>query len=140
MPVVESRIRNGTLVFTLSGTKAWSCQVLDVRCTPSFSKGDSVETLCGDLTVPATETTWVLKGKIVSDFAGESTASIVRWCLDNADEQATFVFLPNDSSGTDTIGGTVTVLPLELGGEVNSRIEVPFEFDMTAAPVYTPVA
>lgn len=139
MAVVESRIRNGTLTFDGSPDKVWSCQVLDCRCTPTHTTGDQVETLCGDQTTPTTETTWVLKGKIVSDFAAEASGSVVRWTHQEAGNVWNFDFLPNDGAGTDSITGDCTILPLELGGEVNTRIELDFEFPMTGAPTYTPV-
>lgn len=141
MAIVESKLYHGTLKFDPAGSiKDWSCQVRNCRITPTHNKGDSVETLCGDLTLPVPTSTWVIQGTIVSDFAAESSGSIVRWALAQHGTDHDFELLPNNSSGTDKITGTCRVVALELGGDVNSRIEVDFSFDMDDEPTYVAVA
>lgn len=150
--VIDSRVGpaddGGTL--TLDG-KAFESQTTTVALTPSTSSksdGDSISVLSG-VTLggsEADETTWTLDVGIISDFTNPS--GLVEWCRANAGRVVNVVWTPNSVEGPTYGGGDpalqVRVRPLQIGGEVRSRLtpsvtfpvvgEVPAPTWVTAGP------
>lgn len=133
--LVDSRVKSGTLRLEdpsdASGWRDVSCAPSSVAVTPSSSTtaaGDSLEVLCGlkfagDSGQDNNEATLDLT--IVSDFL---KAGIVQWSWKHAGENMHFEWIPNsspDSPATATSvtwKGTVLVQPIQVGGEVNTRL------------------
>jgi hypothetical protein len=135
--ITESRLKSGT--FTLGATPGddFACQATNVRMTPSGEDdGDAVETLCGDQIAAGKKVSWVLAGTAIQDF--DDPDGFQSYCLDNSTLTVAFSWSPSATSPTYT--GNVVIVPLEIGGDVNSRLTTDFEFDMDGPPTVTPPA
>jgi len=130
MAIVESRVRKGVLSFgDEADTADFSCQPTNVRVTPSYDDdGDAVETLCGD-TIPAgKKESWVLAGTSIADF--DNPEGFMSYCFDNRMMTVPFKWVPN-VEGAPTWSGSVVLVALEEGGDVNTRLTSDFEFDVS---------
>jgi hypothetical protein len=140
MTINESRLRNGTLTFTPSGTpgtpEEFSCQATDVHVTPSYEDdGDAVETLCGDTKAPGKKGTYVLAGTVIQDF--DIATGFIAFTWEHETETVGFEWVPNDVATGPTITGSCVIVGLEFGGEVNTRLTTDFEFDTDGKPDIT---
>lgn len=116
MPITDSRLRGGTL--TLDG-KQFADQATAVRLIPDTDEvGDPLEVLSGDQQLADDETTWTLRVETVQDF--DDAAGFVAFAFDNAGDVVPFSWRPN-ATGV-TYSGSVKVRPVEIGGEVNTRL------------------
>lgn len=131
MPIRESRLRSGVL--TLDG-RAFATQATNVRLIPSTSdSGDTLEALSGDLILPDDTTSWQLSITAVQDF--DDSAGFVAWSLANAGDTVAYEWRPNSTGVTYT--GQVRVRPVEIGGDVNSRLTTDAEWPCQNAPTPT---
>ena len=141
MPVVESKLKNGTLSLGPTATVLdVSCQVTNVRIGSAYSDdGSSVTVLCGE-TVPAPRKLdgHKLEGSLIQDFTDTGWLQFV-W--DNDLETVAFEYLPNDYDAP-TIAGTVVIeIPAETyGGDAGPRLTSDFSWSMPAKPTFTPPA
>jgi hypothetical protein len=122
--IVESKLYHGKLV--LGGTEPgvggtdFSCQPSNVTITASAStSGDDIETLCGDKLLAETTLAWELDFTAIQDWSDPE--GLVKYSWDMALETVYFLWVPNDTE-TVQISGEVQVQPLDLGGDVNTRI------------------
>ena len=123
MPVTESRIKTGTLTFTVGGSPVdFSCQPTNVRITPAHdSDGDPLETLCGDVLGAEDTRTDTLNITAIQDFDDPDGFQAFSWDEDRT--TVPFVWQPRGSTGP-SYAGQVTVRALEIGGDVNKRLTV----------------
>lgn len=134
MPVVVSKVKQGTLTLGDAPTPVdFSCQPTNIRLTPTTNSEDPVETLCGDTATGSGSTTWELSGTAVQDFT--DPAGFLMYCFDNAGEVVSFTWAPTADSGEWS--GLVTIVALEIGGDVNTRITTDFAFPIQGQPTFT---
>ena len=134
MPIIESRLKGGTL--TLDALP-FATQATNVTLSPDTDEvGDPVEVLSGDTVTPEDETTWSLNIEAIQDF--DDPDGFVMFAFDNANELVPYSWKPNATGGTFT--GTVRVRPVEIGGDVSVRLSTSAEWPCTAKPTYTPPA
>ena len=130
MTINQSRVRNGVLKLgPTSSAFDVSCQVTNVRITPSYSDdGSTLTVLCGDVVGPARiEDTTHLNGTVVQDFDWpEAQGGVVDYTWNHNLEIVPFTFTPSDASGGPTYTGTVTIEKLETGGPVNGQLTADF--------------
>jgi hypothetical protein len=140
MTIVESRLKAGTL--TLGGTSGtggtdFACQVTNCRITPSSDDdGDAQETLSGDVIAAGKKVSYVLAGTAIQDF--DSPDGFQSYCHENATQTVEFSW--NPSATSPTYSGTCVIVPVEIGGDVNSRLTTDFEFDINGDYTETPPA
>lgn len=129
MTINESRVRKGVLSFGPVATPTdFSCQPTNVRVTPTYDDdGDQLETLCGDVIPPGKKESWVLAGTSVQDF--DDPDGFMSYCFDNRMTTVEFTWQPN-VEGSPEWSGSVVIVALEEGGDVNTRITTDFEFDV----------
>lgn len=134
MPITESRNKGGTL--TLDAV-SFAAQARNVTLSPDTDEaGDPIEVLSGDTITAEDETTWSLNVEAVQDF--DDPTGFVMFALQNANQLVPYSWRPSPTSPTFT--GTVRVRPVEIGGDVNSRLLTSAEWPCTAAPTVVPAA
>lgn len=131
MPITDSRLKNGTL--TLDALP-FATQATNVRLVPSTADvGDSLEVLSGDTVDPDEETTWSLAITAVQDF--DDADGFVAFALDNAGDVVPYSWKPNADG--PTFAGNVRVRPVEIGGDVASRLTTDAEWPCQETPTPT---
>lgn len=132
MPIVESRLRLGTL--TIDGSP-YATQATNVTLTPSTAEeGEALEVLSGDLILPDEVTTWSLSIAAIQDFDDETGFVAFTW--ESAGEVVPFVWAPSGASGT-SYAGNVKVRAVEVGGDVNKRLTTSADWPLVGAPTPT---
>lgn len=136
MAVTTSKLKLGTL--TLDGV-SFATQATNVRLVPPDKpSGDDVgEVLSGDPLPPESEEKWTMAIEAVQDFT--DAAGFVNFTWVNQGEVVAYVWAPQGASGP-SFAGSVTVWPVELGGEVNKRLTTEAEWDCSEKPVRTEAA
>lgn len=134
MPGSATKLGPGTLVLgETTTTLDMSCQLSAAWIKWDKDKEDDVAVLCGESIAGGVEYTGKLTGTVLT------TPELVTYTWDNKGTQVPFRFIPN-SSWTDEVTGTVTVDPLDLGGdEVKKNMTADFEWDCVGEPALTPV-
>ena len=133
MTITDSRQRNGTL--TLDGVD-YACQARAVKITPPEQGDDTPdEVLCGDVLAAEDEKPWKLTITAIQDFEDVDGLINVSWIQQS--EKVPFVWAPRGAAGGPSYTGTVTVWPLEVGGDVNKRLESDAEWVLDAKPTRT---
>ena len=139
MAIVESRLKTGTLTFgDTTESVSFACQATNVRVTPTYADdGDALETLCGDTISAAKKGTWQLQGTSVQDF--DDPEGFLSYCFEHEMETVPFEWTANATS--PTWAGTCTIVALEEGGDVNTRLTTDWAFDIAGKPTreYAPV-
>ncbi|MFW0790102.1 hypothetical protein [Gordonia sp. CPCC 205333] len=133
----------GSLIFTIAGTPPAgnaaaldiSCQVTACKITFDSDKEDDLPTLCGGVLAGEKNYTSKLEASAAQDLEKNG---LIDWTWKNAGKQARFEFIPLTGPGAATVTGTVTIDPVELGGDVKKRNVSDFEFDTIGVPVFTP--
>lgn len=134
MPVTTSKLKSGTL--TIDGV-AFATQATNVRIVPPEqpSGDDTSEVLSGDpLPAESSDASWKLAITAVQDF--EDVAGFVNFTWVNEGEAVPFTWAPRGATGP-SFAGTVTVWPVELGGDVAKRLTSDAEWKLDAKPVRT---
>lgn len=121
MPIQSFKMGPGSLTFGVGGAQVASAQVTKctVECDESVSTADAVPVLSGE-ELPAEDTvrlSWKLTGTVIQDI---DAADLVAYTWDNASEEVPFAFVPNTVEDRN-VTGTVRIVPLALGGDVNAR-------------------
>ena len=132
--ITESKLKGGTLTLD---TEAFACQAVNVKLTPNHETttetDDQVETLCGATTEPSEEvtirTTWTLGIEAIQDFTNPD--GFVRFTIDRNQEVVDFTWKPNATG--PTFSGRCRVLAVEIGGEINRRINTTAAFPVIGA-------
>lgn len=130
MPVTTSKLKSGTL--TIDGVE-FATQASNVRLVPPDQpSGDDVgEVLSGDPLPPESEESWTLAITAIQDF--DDVAGFVNMSWVSQGERVPYSWKPSASS--PTYSGTVTVWPVEVGGEVNKRLTSDAEWTLGEKPV-----
>jgi hypothetical protein len=138
MTITESKLKTGTLTFTIAPDPAVSfeCQATNVRITPSYdSSGDALETLCGDTLAEDETRSDALNITAIQDFTDPD--GFVAWSWEHDLESAVVAWLPTGVTGP-TYAGTVKVKAVEVGGDVNKRLTTDAEWAFAGKATYTP--
>jgi hypothetical protein len=134
MPITDSRLKTGTL--TLDGV-AFASQVTNLTLTPDTDSDneEALEVLSGEtLDGDASETTtWALTATVIQDF--DDPAGIVNFAMSEAGNEVPFVWEPNATG--PSYGGVVRVRPIEIGGDVASRLTTDIEWPVVGVPTPT---
>src|SRR5687768_5234055 len=132
MAISSYKMGPGTLLF---GAQAASAQV--TKCTVEADEAvkstDAIPVLSGE-ELPAQESaslTWKLSGTVIQDI---DAAGLVAWSWSNAGEEEPFTFIPNTVEDRQ-VTGTVRVVPLALGGDVDVRNTSDFTWAIIGTPV-----
>lgn len=131
MPVTDSRQKNGAL--TLDAT-SFQTQARNVTIVPPKPPDNPDMVLSGDPLAPEKADAWTLKVTAVQDFTNPEGFSAYTW--NHEGERVPFVWQPVGATGP-TYAGTVTVWPVEHGGDVGPRLEADAEWVMDAKPTVT---
>jgi hypothetical protein len=144
MPITESRVKQGTLTFNAEGGgtpgtgTVFACQASTVKVTPSHDNdGDRVETLCGESIPAGKKESWTLNGTSIQDF--DDPEGFLAYCFENSMQTVPFEWVPN-LTGAPTWAGSVVILALEEGGDVNTRLTTDWEFEIVGIPTRTAAA
>lgn len=127
----------GSLIFG-TGTGASlldiSCQVTAAKITFDSDKEDDLPTLCGDTI--AGEKIYTSKLEFSAGQDNEKDG-LIDWTWKNAGKQVPFTFIPKEGEAA-SVKGTVTVDPVEYGGDVKKRNISDAEWDIVGLPTFTP--
>jgi hypothetical protein len=138
MAIVASRLRNGELTFGGNGTGtavSFACQATTVAVNPSYDNdGDPVEVLCGERLPAGKRETWTISGTSLQDF--DDPQGFLAYCYTHAMETVAFTWKPN-ADGAPTWTGECVILALVEGGDVQSRLDTDWEFDIVGRPTRT---
>ena len=143
--IIDSRQTGGTLTIGAKSFATQSTSVALVPNTSTTSDGDAVVVLSGAELLPSETdtTTWSLDLGLISDFTDPD--GLVEWCRAHAGQEQPAVWTPNSLSGPtygDTTDDgdplTVRVRPIQIGGEVRSRLNHTVSFPVVGTvPVPT---
>jgi hypothetical protein len=132
VPVKSQTMGPGTFSIGEVGTPLdLTAQVTNLKVTPSAESEDAVVTLSGESLAGQRTYTWALSGTLIQDLTEEG---MFDYTWENKGTQVPFQFTPSTAAGR-TVSGTVTIDPLELGGDVNAKNSVDFEWGIVGDPV-----
>jgi len=135
MTVNTVTMGDGTLKLGPAGVQNASGQVTGMACVPTevVTKTPGRKTLDGSKTPDTVEVTieWTLEGNVVQDIAA---AGLVAYTWAQATNTIAFEFIPNTVAARK-VTGTVTVVPLKLGGDVGTRPESDIKWRISGTPV-----
>jgi len=132
MPIIDSRVRNGTL--TLDAT-AYECQATTVTIEPDHAQEDGVETLCGDETAPSLTTTWSLNITAIQDFT--DPAGFVNATWEGNGDTVPFTWCPGDPAAEPTFSGDCQLRAVTVGGDVAAQLTTDATFPIVGKPTRT---
>lgn len=135
MPVISSKLSNGTLTFGATGSEEdFSCQVTNVRIEPSHDVEEGVETLCGEREPDSLTTTDALMGTAIQDFT--APGGFVEYTWTNHGQTIAFVFKPTAQTAP-SVAGSCQIRRVVLGGDVAKKATFDFEFPCSDIPTIT---
>jgi hypothetical protein len=134
MAIQSYKMGPGSLTFN-AGAQVASAQVTkcSVEAEESVKTTDAIPVLSGE-ELPEQESaslSWKLSGTVIQDI---QAAGLVSFSWDNAGEEVTFVFVPNTVEDRQ-VSGTVRIVPLALGGDVDVRNTSDFTWKIIGTPV-----
>lgn len=125
----------GTLTFGVAGAQVASAQVTKcaVEADESVKTTDAIPVLSGEELPQQDDVSiaWKLTGSVIQDI---QAAGLVAYTWDNAGAEVPFAFVPNTVEDREA-SGTVRIVPLALGGDVNQRNTSDFSFAIIGTPV-----
>ena len=125
----------GSLIFGATGqTLDISCQVTACKVTFDSDKEDDLPTLCGGTITGEKIYTAKLEASAAQDL---ETNGLIDWTWKNAGKQVPFTVIPTEGEAA-AVKGTVTVDPVEYGGDVKKRNISDAEWDIVGLPTFTP--
>lgn len=130
--ILGSRLHVGSLTFDApGGLRDFSCAYASVRLVPSYStSGSDTTTWCGRVIRADERVDWTLAGRSLADFADPD--GFARFAYTYNGTAVPFVFTPNTVARPWV--GTVTVRAIPIGGDVNKRLGVDWEWPLVGAP------
>lgn len=132
MTAKATKLGPGLLTLGPGGLMDISCRLSAAWVKWDKDKEDDTPVLCGDTIAGSTEYTATLSGTIAQDI--DDADGIVDYSWTHKGEQVPFVFVPTSSAGRQ-VTGTVTVDPLDVGGdEVRKNMMSDFEWDCVGEP------
>ena len=129
MPPKSYLLGDGTLTIGEVGTSVdFSAQVESARVSWSMDREDSRPVLSGDHL--GGKITWSasLSATVIQDL---STGGLVEFTWTNKGQDFPVTFIPNAAEGKQ-ITGTVTVTPMDVGGDVDAENSSDIEWAFTA--------
>lgn len=134
MAIASYKMGPGVLTFG-GGAQVASAQVTKaaVEASESVKTADAVKTLSGDeLAAEDTVTlSWKLTGTVIQDI---QAAGLVAYTWTNAGAEVTFAFIP-DTVEDRQVSGTVRIVPLTIGGDVDARNTSDLSWTIIGTPV-----
>lgn len=126
----------GSLTF---GAQAASAQITNCRVVPSenVKTTDAIPVLSGE-ELPQQDVvslSWTLEGTVIQDI---DTGDLVAYTWTNASDEVAFVFTPSTAEGRK-VTGTVRLVPLTIGGDVELRNTADFSMAIIGTPVLADV-
>lgn len=109
-----------------------------IEWSESVNSTDPIPVLSGEELPGEDEVTYAatLAGNVVQDI---DAAGLVAWSWTHKGETVNFTFVPSTTDGRE-VTGTVRVIPLTLGGDVNTRNQSDFTWTCPSDPVLGDVA
>lgn len=121
MAIKSFKMGPGVLTFGVGGAQVASAQVTKcaVEADEAVKSTDAIPVLSGEELPQQDEVSlsWKLTGTVIQDI---DAADLVAYTWDNASEEVPFAFMPNTVEDRQ-VTGTVRIVPLSLGGDVNQR-------------------
>ena len=122
----------GVLKFGTGETENdFSCQVSNVKITPDFDADDSIPVLCGGEVPGEVAYSAELEAEFLQDFDANGCLA---WSWENAGKQVAFEFIPSLAHAAK-FTGTVTVHPMEVGGDVRKKNTSSIKWPTVGLPV-----
>jgi hypothetical protein len=131
MVVKTSKLGPGSLTIGVpASAREWGGQLTKCALNPSTEFEDNVPVLSGEEVAGDATTTWNLSGTI---FQSYDLDSLEDFAFVNRLKDLPFVFTPS-KAGKREYSGTVTIVPLTVGGDVKVRNTSDFEFRVVGEP------
>jgi hypothetical protein len=126
----------GELTLGETGTELdVSCQVNNLKITPTKDQGDSVTKLCGTEVPGSVSYTFALTGNVDQDVSTATGLSALCWA--SAGTAVPFSFTPNTVAAASAVG-TLILDPLDFGGdEYGEDMTSDIEFAIVGKPTIT---
>lgn len=129
------KMGDGTFKLGTAGAQDASCQVTNLRveCSENVSTQEAVPVLCGE-ELPAEDDvtlSWQVAGNVVQDIAA---TDLVAYTWTNASQTVDFEFVPSTAEARK-VTGQLRLVPLTLGGDVKSRPQSDFTWQIIGTPV-----
>lgn len=135
MAIVSYKLGPGLLTFGVGGAKDASAQLTKgtVEASENVKSTDAVKTLSGDELAQQDSVTlsWKLTGSVIQDI---QAAGLVAYTWDNASDEVPFKFVPNTVEDR-AVSGTVRIVPLAVGGDVDVRNTSDLSWTIIGTPV-----
>lgn len=132
MVIKSYRVTNGTLTLGEVATAVdWSAQATKCTVKPAKKAGDPTPVLSGDELAGELDFTWTLTATLLQDGTDNG---MVEWCMTHRGQQVPFEFQP--AADQLSVSGTVTVEPIEYGGEAKSRPTSDIEWTIVGDPTF----
>ena len=132
MTIETTTVGPGTITVGETGTEVdFSAQILAARVSWSVNREDSRRVLNGEILPGRVTRTAAVSCTILQDIAQAS--GIVRFSWANRGQELPFVYVPATDAGVH-VTGTVTVEPIDVGGDVDADAESEFEWQFVGEP------
>lgn len=135
MTIKSYKMGDGTFKLGPAGAQDASCQVTNLRveCSENVSTQDAVDVLCGEQLPAEDDVTlsWQVAGNVIQDIAA---TDLVAYTWTNASDVVDFEFVPSTAAARK-VTGQVRIIPLTLGGDVKSRPQADFTWQIIGTPV-----
>lgn len=95
----------------------FSCQITNGTITTDSDKDDDLPVLCGDVVPGETTLSATLEAEILQDY---DLGGVIDFTWKNGGKELAFEFVPNLARAAK-LKGTVTVLPMDIGGDVKKK-------------------
>lgn len=136
MTIKKQKLGPGTLFIGETGSgEEFGAQITSAAVEPSYSDGDTVYVLSGDVDEEEADWEGTLTGEFFQDYDMDS---LLAWTWENDGKTLPFTFVPRSDSGLE-VTGDVKVRPVNIGGEVNTENTSEFEWKLPKKPKLQPV-
>lgn len=108
-----------------------SCQLTNLRIQCEADSEDAELTLCGGSLAGDRTYSWTMAGNVAQDLEKDG---VIQWTWANKGKNVPFSFTPQNDRETTKVTGTVTVDPINLGGDVGKRAMSEFEWSIIGDP------
>jgi hypothetical protein len=135
MPVQSYTVGPGTLSIGSVGTTLdLTAQVKSCRVSPKVNAEDATPTLSGEELAGERSYDWTLKATVIQEL---SDSGLIEFTWENAGSEFPFTFTPSTAAGK-AVTGTLTVDPIELGGDARTKPTSDLEWDIVGTPAIGP--
>lgn len=139
MAIKSQKLTKGLLTIGDTGTVSeWGGQVRAVSLVPEYDAEDPIPVLSGEKLAGDETKTETLSGTVLDDYS--AAGSIFVFSKEHDGEELPFVWEPNSEDGTLRITGTIKMRQIALGGDVDTRNENDFEFQVVGETTTATVA